>query len=88
MPLFDPAFESHAERRAFMFEYGRIFDAWTSNNPGKPPFHPEDVGPNWPSDAEDHGSADHGEFDALVDELIRTWPERWAQIQAGRAQTN
>lgn len=83
--LMSPPFTSHAERRAFMCEYAQLFDAWTLEHPDQAPYHPEDRDSDYPEDDTNSTQSleQDGGFDALVAELIRTWPERWAKIREG-----
>lgn len=84
-----PLFDSHAERNAFMAAYREIYAAWVDRHVDDSPFDPHSAGSDYP---EHHLTVDStpeqdADLDARVDELIRTWPERWAQIQAGKART-
>lgn len=82
-----PAFETRAEGRAFMTQYQWIHAAWVERYADDASFDPAAEGSDYPIH---HVSVDCTEeqcadLEAHVDELIRTWPERWAQIQAARA---
>lgn len=66
-----------------MNEYRKVFDAWVRRHVDDAPFHKHGEGSDYP---EHHLTVDStpeqdADLQAGVDDLIRSWPEKWEEIR-------